>query len=255
MNPETQLTLDDAVDEVLGMLTGLDLNYMPTSDRYRTITRQLNRALRQNALEHEWSYYSSTLALGYAVEGQQIYTFPSDRRPRIMDDDAIRLVDDLGVPRQWAYFLPRDALHKYYNRTDGLWCSVTRNAVSFSRPFFPGETGLEVILPVMREPLKFRLPEEASEDVDPDILTQLVDFSYPDIITARAAWLYAQTDPVMQPRVQTLEAQYKDIMYQAISRDKANTDTPYYNEFFVPVQNDIFGGQQRNGLPTANGRR
>jgi hypothetical protein len=255
MNPETQLTLDEAVDEVLSMLTGLDLSYLPTSDRYRTIVRQLNRALRQNALEHEWSYYSSQLALGYAVEGQQIFTFPDNRRPRIIGDEAVRLIDDNGIPRQWAYFLPRDALHKYFNRHDGLWCSVTRNAVSFSRPFHPSETGLEVILSVMREPLKFRLPPTGETEVDQAILDQLVDFTWPDIICLRAAWLYAQTDPVMQPRVQTLEAQYKDIMYQAIERDDRNTDTPFQNEFYVPVQNDIMGWDSPSGLPLSDGRR
>lgn len=52
-NAEVQMTLDEAVAEVLGQLTGLDLEYDPRLDRYRAITRQLNRATRANALEHE----------------------------------------------------------------------------------------------------------------------------------------------------------------------------------------------------------
>ena len=70
-NPEVQQTLDEAVAEVLGLLTGLDLSYAPELDRYRAITRQLNRALRTNALEQEWSYYSFTLSLGQASEGER----------------------------------------------------------------------------------------------------------------------------------------------------------------------------------------
>ena len=53
MNANVDLTLDEAVGEVLGLLTGMELAYDPQFDRYRTVTRFLNRALRQNALEHE----------------------------------------------------------------------------------------------------------------------------------------------------------------------------------------------------------
>ena len=44
-NADVALTLDDAVSEVLSLLTGLDVNYDPEFDRYRTIARTLNRAL------------------------------------------------------------------------------------------------------------------------------------------------------------------------------------------------------------------
>lgn len=94
MNPELTFTLDDAVGEVLGLLTGLDLSYDPELDRYRAITKQLNRALRSNALEQEWSYYSSVLSLGMVSTGDRELLLPTAQRPRIINDDAVRLVDD-----------------------------------------------------------------------------------------------------------------------------------------------------------------
>jgi hypothetical protein len=51
--------------------------------------------------------------------------------------------------------------------------------------------------------------------------------------------MYAQTDPVMQPRAQTLEDQYKNMMYQLIERDTASTETPYMNDFRLNVQNGL----------------
>ena len=245
INPELNLTLDDAVAEVLGLLTGLDLDYAPELDRYRAITRQLNRALRLNATEREWSYYAATVSAGVITAGQSQVLLPNTQRPRIINDDAVRLVDPDGNVRTWAYFLPRDALHKYVGRPGGLWVASTRDALVFSRPFYEGEAGWEIHLPVMREPLMFRLPAQPEDPeqplvtVDPEIRDQPIDFCYPDLITMRAAFLYSQTDPVMQPRVQTLEAQYKDLMYQIIERDDRMTDSPYLNEFFVPVQGSI----------------
>lgn len=79
-----------------------------------------------------------------------------------------------------------------------------------------------------------------------EVRNQEIDFPYPDVVILRAAMYYAMTDPVMQPRVQTLEAQYKDLMYQIIERDDRNTDSPFENEFIVPVQGGLaypgFGG-------------
>ena len=89
----------------------------------------------------------------------------------------------------------------------------------------------------------FRLPESGST-VPAEVLNQPLDFCYPDVVILRAAFFYAQTDPVMQPRVQTLEAQYKDLMYQAIEREDRNTDSPYLNEFVLPVTNGLYGGEQ-----------
>lgn len=244
VNPETSLTLDDCVEEVLGMLTGLDLTYQPELDRYRAITRQLNRALRANALEQEWSWYASTESIGTSSEGDQHFTLRSSIRPRIINDDAVRLVDEYERAVRWAYFLPRDALHKYPDR-DGLWASITRNTLSFSRALWVSEAGYDIQVPVMREPLMFRLPEQPEDpeiplvDVPAAVRNQLLDFWYPDVVILRAAFYYAQTDPVMQPRVQTLEAQYKDLMYQIIERDNRNTDSPFTNEFYVPIRNGL----------------
>lgn len=240
VNTELNFTLDDAVAEVLGMLTGLDLDYEPELDRYRAVTRVLNRSLRANATEREWSWYASTISVGPAVLGDTRMNLPANVRPRIINDDAVRLVDSDNVNRVWAYFLPRDALHKYGDR-GGLWVSNVREELLFSRPFGAHEAGWDVQVPVMREPVMFRLPD-MPEDEDtpvtpvPDLIrNQPIDFAYPDAITSRAAFFYAQTDPVMQPRVQTLEGGYKDIMYQLIERDERMTDSPYSNEFIVPL--------------------
>ena len=260
-NPEVQMTLREAVDEVLGLLTGLDLSYQPEYDRFYIITRQLNRALRAMALENEWSWYASTESLGTAVPGTRSLFLPSSLRPRIIGDDAVRLVASNGVPVRWAYFLPRDALHKYNGRVEGLWCSITRSELTFSRDFYESEEGLDVQIPVMREPVMFRLPVQPENDADPlvpvpvSIQNQLVDFAYPDLIILRAAYYYAQTDPVMQPRVQALEEQAKELMYQVIERDTSNTDSPYLNEFFVPVQNGLYGESSVHLHPHSDGRR
>ncbi|HEU5107650.1 MAG TPA: hypothetical protein VFT95_03655 [Micromonosporaceae bacterium] len=236
-NPEVRTTLDDAVAEVLSTLTGLDLTYDPELDRYRSITRALNRALRANALDNEWSWYASTASVGPAGCGETIVPLPPSLRPRIINDDAVRLVDADGHVQEWAYFLPRDALHKY-GGMNGLWCSVTQQSLMFSRKFTSAEAGLDVVVPIMREPVMFRLPA-AGRPVSTAIRRQLIDFPYPDVIVARAAYFYAQTDPVMQPRAQTLEGGYKDLMYQLIERDTSISDTPYMNSFTLPLENGL----------------
>lgn len=237
MNPELEISLDDAVGEVLGQLTGLDLTYEPELERYRSITRQLNRALRTNALEQEWSYYSSLLSLGTLSEGDREVLLPTQQRPRIINDDAVRLRDAEERTVKWAYYIPRDALHKY-ERRQGLWVSITRKSLVFSRPILGEEAGLEIVLAVMREPRMFRLPA-AGRSVPMTVRKQPLDFPYPDAIIARAAFYYAQTDPVMQPRVPTLEEGMKDIMYQLIERDISNTDTPFQNTFTLPIQSGL----------------
>lgn len=245
MNENVAMTLDEAVEEVIGLLTGLDLTYLSSTDRYRTIARQLNRSVRSMALEKEWSYYSSTETLGAASAGQTQVWLPSSQRVRIINDDCVRLVDANGRAVRWAYFLPRDALHKYPDRP-GLWASVTRNEITFSRPLRASEEGLEIQVPVMREPELFVLPKVVAvgDDVEVpevpiEVREQEIDFPYPDVVILRAAFYYAQTDPVMQPRVQTLEAQYKDLFYQISERDDRNTDSPFENEFIVPVQGGV----------------
>lgn len=245
-NSEVAMSLDDCVAEVLSILTGLDLDYNPQLDRYQTITRTLNRALRANATDREWSYYSSTEDIGAARSGQQSVELRASLRPRIINDDAVRLVNSNGVPVVWAYFLPRDALSKYPGRR-GLWVSSTRQSLLFSRPFAIGEDGLRIQVPVMREPKMFRLPDQPTDPSQPlvpvpdAIRNQLIDFDYPDLIIMRAAYMYAQTDPVMQPRAQTLEGEYKDIFYNLNERDDRNTDSPYLNEFDLGISADIGG--------------
>lgn len=238
-NLEVELTLDDAVAEVLGLLTGLDLTYDPELDRYRAITRQLNRALRANALENEWSYYSTTLDLGTLSSGQREVAIPSSKRVRVIGDDAARLVDTDGRVVSWVYFLPRDALHKYEHRI-GLWAAMVRQSIWLSREISQSEAdaGLRFVVSVMREPTMFRLPD-AGKPVPKTVSKQAVDFPYPDVVIARAAWYYAQSDPVMQPRAQTLEEGYKDLMYQLIERDVAHTDTPYQNTFTLPLESGL----------------
>ena len=81
------------------------------------------------------------------------------------------------------------------------------------------------------------------------IRKQLIDFPYPDVIVARAAYFYAQTDPVMQPRVQTLEGGYKDLMYQIIERDTSISDTPYQNSFTLPLENGLVPVGERHRHP------
>lgn len=246
MNPELTMTLDECVDEVLGLLTGLDLTYDPNHDRYRAVARQLNRALRFNALEQEWSCYATTENLGRAFAGQRAVQLRSTIRPRVLGDDAVTLCTPGGTPVVWAFFLPRDAISKYPVR-QGLWVSVTGQQLIFSRPISGAEAGLEILLPVMREPRMFRLPphpkdpEEELVEVPVEVREQKLDFFYPDLVIARAAYLYAQTDPVMQPRAQTLEEQYKDLFYALNERDTRNTDSPFMNEWQVPIQATLNG--------------
>lgn len=243
--PNVSLTLDDAVAEVLGHLTGLDLTYQPEMDRYYAITRHINRALRLNAQEVEWSCYSSMETVGTTRPGVREYDIRSSIRPRVMNDDAIQLVDGKGVTRLWAYVLPRESIHKYANR-QGLWVAVTGKVVTFSRPFTRFESGLKIVMPAMREPVMFELPKRPLDPNEPvptvpdEVRDQLVDFDYPDVIILRAAAMDAASNPVLQPRVQTLEGQWTDMMYNLKERDERFSDSPYMNEFRVPVENGIY---------------
>lgn len=249
------MTLEEAVGEVLVQLTGLDLSYAPELNRFRAITQHLNRALRHVALEQEWGYFSSVEEVGTATAGLQDVELNPKLRARIIGDDAIRLNDTKGITRAWAYFLPRDAIHKYAGWKK-LYAAVTRTTITFSREFQPAEDGLRIMVPVMREPRMFRLPEVGAP-VSNAVLKQQIDFDYPDLVIARAMYTYASADPVMQPRVQTLEENYKDIMYQLQARDEMHTDSPYMNEFLVPIQADAHGSSYLNFShphPHADGR-
>lgn len=245
-NPNVRMTLEEAVQEVQTLLHGLDLNLVPEYDRFYVITRQLNRALRANSLELEWSYYSDMEDVGRVAPGTREFQLRSSIRPRITQDDAVLLVDKVGKPRRWAYILPRDSIFKYEGR-EGLWAAVTRDTITFSRPLTHSEAALNIRVPVMRAPRMFDLPPRPTDpaatvtEVPREILDQLVDFEVPDMIVLRAAVYDAETNPVLQPRVQTLDERYKDLMYQLKSRDEAKTDSPYVNDFIVPIQSDIYG--------------
>lgn len=260
-NPETQLTLDEAVAEVFGLLVGLDLRQVPEQDRYYTITRQLNAAVQDVALEWEWSYYSDVEDVGVVTGGETTVDLRPSLRPRVIADDSVRFATDDGKAVYWAYFVPRDSLHKYSSERTGLRASYTRSTIEFSRPLYFNVPNLHIMVPVMREPKLFRLPEQPENKEDPlvtvpeDIRQQLVDFDNPRLVVKRAAWLYAQTNPLWQPRVQTLEASYKDSMYQLIERDKRNTDAPYQNEWNLPITSDIHDTRQYTGRPSADWER
>lgn len=263
MNPELTMTLDDCVAEVLGQLTGLDLGYNPEFDRYRTVTRSLNRALRAITLDAEWSYYSSEESVGTVAAGDTSANLRSSLRPRVINDDAVRLKTPDGRTVMWGYFLPRDAIHKYQHR-EGFWVSTTRTLLQFSRPIAQHEAGLELFVPVMREPRGFKLPLPPESDSDPfvpipqSVRDQLLDFDYPDLVIAKAAFFYAQSDPIMQPRIMTLEQQYKDLMYALVERDERATDIPYQNDFMVPIQSslgDSNRAQPWHGHPHSDERR
>ena len=254
-NRDVTLTLREAVDEVFSTLTGLDLTYDPQQDRFISVARHLNRALRMIALENEWSYFSSTEEAGVAVAGVEAIELNGKLRPRIINDDAVRLVTDQGVVRRWAYFLPRDAIFKYGNRA-GLWAAVTRTTLQFSRPFSLDEEGLHVMVPVMREPKMFKLPT-AGENLSNQVLNQMLDFDYSDLVVAKAAQLYAETDPLMQPRVQSLEGRYKDLMYQLVERDTQSSDSPFLNDYPIPMLASLDGSYSdplTHGHPHADER-
>ncbi|QYC53813.1 hypothetical protein SEA_EUGENEKRABS_43 [Microbacterium phage EugeneKrabs] len=260
MNPELSMTLDDAVASVLGRLTGLDLSYVPEYDRYQAVTRQLNEALQAVALEKEWSYYSSTEDVGVVHAGDRVIALRQSVRPRVIGDDSVRLVDDDNRVRVWAAFVPREALSKYNNVAE-LRASYTRSTLEFSRDLWLSEEGLRIQLPVMREPKLFRLPPIPEDPNDPpetvpqDVREQLVDFDVPTLVIAKAAYFYAQSNPLWQPRVQTLEANYKDLMYALTERDSRNTDAPYQNEWNLGIESGITDINPWSGRQQAGYRR
>jgi hypothetical protein len=55
--------------------------------------------------------------------------------------------------------------------------------------------------------------------------------------------------------MQTLEAMHTDLRYQIQEREDRNTDSPYMNEWFVPIQNDLNGTAGWHGHPHADERR
>jgi len=246
INPDVAKTLNESVAEMYGLLYGLDLQYQPEMDKFQIATRYLNQALRRTALDWEWSYYSSLEEIGTGETGQRDVYLRASVRPRLIGGDAVQLQDAAGRTVVWAYSLPRDELSKYAHR-EGLWYTVVDGHLQFSRGLNSVEADLTIMVPVMREPRMFVLPQpptdpEESFIIDTDLLTQPLDFDQPDLVIARAAYMYSISDPVTQPRAQTLEAEYKDLMYALMERDKRHTDAPYQNEWNLPIMNSIYGG-------------
>jgi len=257
MNPDVAMTLDEAVAEVQGLLTGLDLELIPEQNQYNAITRQLNRGLRAVALESEWSYYSSLENVGTVHTGDRSIVIRSTVRPRIIGNDSCRLVREDGQVVEWVAWVPRDSL-QVYAWQHGLWACHARTSILLSRPIFVHEDGLSFQVPVMREPVMFRLPQQPEDGtdvvpVDDDIREQTVDFDYPDLVIRKAAYFYAQTNPLWQPRVQTLEANYKELLYPLVERDTRHTDAPPQNEWLMPISGDISEDRSgRSARPSAD---
>lgn len=256
INHSVGFTLDEAVQEMLMQLTGLGVTYEPDADRYHVLAHTLNRGLRAVAIDHEWSYFSDQLEVGQASAGTSSVELTSRHRLRVTEDDAVRLEDDRENPVIWAYVLPRDALHKYRYRK-GLWCAATRTRLDFSRPFLNSEDGLRVIAPVMREPRMFDLPARG-DAVTEIIRNQEMDFDFPDLVIARAMFMYAQTNPLLQPRVPSLEDQFNTLKYSLVERDLKHSDSSYLNPWNLGIANGLRDRRAwagNHGHPHADDRR
>lgn len=232
------ISLREAVAEVHNILTGLDLSYDDRYDIFHACVRQLNRSLRTVALEEDWGWYADDLLLGVVSEGDQTFSVPPNVRLRVRQDDAIRLVDPATKKTvRWAYFLPRDSLSKYWAAPE-LRAAFVRNNVVLSRPLLAREEGLEVWATVMREPRQTTIPDSGTKIPDAD-LSRPLDFENPDMVIAHAAWQMSLSNPLYQPRAQTLEDVYNNFKYALTERDSDHSDSPMQNSF-TPSYGDPF---------------
>lgn len=223
------MSLRDAVNEVHNILTGLDLVYEDRYDIFHATVRQLNRSLRNVALEDEWAWYAEDVEAGTTTAGQTSVELDAGYRPRIQQDDAVRLVNSDGLAVRWAYYLPRDSLSKYLHSPE-LRVAVTRNQITFSRPLQNFEAGLKIVVPAMREPRQTRLPDSGQRLSDAE-LNRSIDTEYPDMIVAHAAWQISMSNPLYQPRAQTLEGAFSDLKYALMERNTNHSDSPMRNTF------------------------
>lgn len=231
-----RLTLSETVDEVVNTLYGLSTRFEPDTDSWHGMALTLRRALKVVATERDWIYYHDTVQVGTVEPDCSVIVVPSRYRVRKTGDDAIRLLDSRGRPVVWAYIIPDDALHKY-RALSGLWCSVVRQEIRFSRPFYKAEKGLRVIAPVMREP--YLWPKLVSGQALPqDEMDRDIDFHRADMVVMKAAYLYAQTDPLLQPRVPQLEQDYRAVFYQVQEQDTNVTMGAMVNDFQLPIEGD-----------------
>ena len=224
-----QLSLQESVNKVHNILTGLDLQYDERMDIFHATVRQINRSLRQVALEDEWAWYAQDVDAGTTTLGMTEVELTSSYRPRIQQDDAVRLVNAEGITVFWAYYLPRDSLNKQMYRPE-LRVSSTRNLIQFSRPLQQFESGLSVVVPAMREPKQTKIPD-SGQQLTPAELSRSIDAEYPDLIVAHAAWKLAMSNPVYQPRAQTLEEEFNDLKYALTERNTNHSDSPMRNTF------------------------
>ena len=231
------MSLKDAVNEVHNILTGLDLTYEDRYDVFHATVRQINRSLRSVALEDEWAWYTEDADLGTTTEGQTEVDLMASYRPRVQQDDAVRLVNSDGHVVVWAYYLPRDSLNKYLYKPE-LRVAFVRNQIVFSRPIQLYESGLQIIVPAMREPRQTKIPDPGQRMTDAE-LNRALDFEYPDMIIAHAAWQISMSNPVYQPRAQTLEEGFKEYKYSLTERNTNHSDSPLRNNF-VPSYGDPY---------------
>lgn len=231
------MSLTEAVAEVQHILTGLNLSYDDRYDIFHATVRQLNRSLRHVSLEDEWGWYVEEVNAGLSVEDQTTIELDSTYRARILEGDAVRLVNDDGLPVIWAYYLPRDSLSRHTYRPE-LRVSVTRNEISFNRPLLASEAGYTIMVPAMREPAQTNIPS-SGEKLTTAQLNRALDTEYPDMVVAHAAWQMSMSNPVYQPRAQTLEDAYNDLKYALIERNTNHSDSPLRNTF-VPSYGDPY---------------
>lgn len=237
------MSLREAVNEVHNILTGLDLVYEDRFDIFHATVRQLNRSLRTVALEDEWAWYTEDVDGGTTTVGQTTVELDAAYRPRITQDDAVRLVNSDGLVVRWAYYLPRESLGKYLYRPE-LRVASTRNQLLFNRPLQQAEAGLGVVIPAMREPRQTRLPESGNRLSDAE-LSRALDCEHPDLVVAHAAWQISMSNPLYQPRAQTLEGAYSDLKYALMERNTNHSDSPLRNNF-TPSYGDPYLGMSHN---------
>lgn len=224
------LSLQEAVAEVHNILTGLDLEYDDRYEIFHATVRQINRSLRQVALLEDWGWYSELVLSGVTHEGQTVIELDALYRPRINQGDCVQLVDpNTGLTWHWAYYLPRDSLSRHTHRSE-LRVAFVRNTLMFSRPIQRFESGYEILVPAMREPQQTTIPESGKQLSDAE-LNRPIDFEFPDLVVAHAAWQISLSNPVYQPRAQTLEAAYDDVRYALSERDSNHSDSPLRNDF------------------------
>ena len=92
MSKEVEMNLDQAVAEVSALLNGIELTLDHNQERYRVIARFINHALRDVALEVEWSYYSDYENVGISHEHIRLVHLRHSLSTRFMKDFAFRMV-------------------------------------------------------------------------------------------------------------------------------------------------------------------